>query len=662
MFHNPASKQGYGPAIQHELENLWRVSTGNPKVCVAVLDGPVDLSHPCLVTADLRVLDTFVPDLAPNDYGFSHGTHVASIIFSQHNSDLRGVAPKCRGLIIPVFTQGNDDTIVPCSQLDLARGIIQAVENGAHIINISGGQLDQSGEPDVFLADAIRLCAEKNVLIVAAVGNDGCSCLHVPAASNGVLAVGAMDDQASPLGFSNWGDAYQTHGILAPGVNIPGANPFGGITHRTGTSFAAPIVAGVASLLLSIQLLYFGELDPGSIATALLQTAHTCDPLIVSDCRRTLSGTLNIHGAYKSILERMSSRNHKPITLYELDRHTNFHEKEHTMTENDALINSTDTGMPNVTGIAPAASVPPSSKAITPSDCGCGCGGAKPVPSDGECKCGGGKAGEKPTQLVYALGELGYDFGIEARRDDFQAGMEGNAYSAADLINYLNTPEHENETADIIWTLNIDATPIYAIRPHGSYSEAAYSRLRQYLAAQVNGGVDGRISIPGVISGRVRLLNGQVVPVIHPSLRGMYCWNTAKLVTAIHGARPDEAKAMATYDERVIGISNFLTRVYYEIRNLGITSQERAMNFAATNAYQATEVFESAAKDNLELDSIDTERSPICRPNSDCWDIKLVFFNPRNRTEQARRIYRFTIDVSDIVPVTVGPVRTWTLF
>ena len=69
--------------------------------------------------------------------------------------------------------------------------------------------------------------------------------------------------------------------------------------------------------------------------------------------------------------------------------------------------------------------------------------------------------------------------------------------------------------------------------------------------------------------------------------------------------------------------------------------------------------FESALKDGLDLDTIEVERSPICRPESDCWDVKLTFFNPSKVFEQARKVYRFTVDVSDVVPVTVGSVRSW---
>jgi len=86
------------------------------------------------------------------------------------------------------------------------------------------------------------------------------------------------------------------------------------------------------------------------------------------------------------------------------------------------------------------------------------------------------------------------------------------------------------------------------------------------------------------------------------------------------------------------------------------------MNFAATNAFMAAAVFEQAVGKDLMLDSIETERSPVCRPDSDCWDVKLTFFNPKERLTVARTVFRFTIDVSDVVPVTIGDVRSWSVY
>jgi hypothetical protein len=59
------------------------------------------------------------------------------------------------------------------------------------------------------------------------------------------------------------------------------------------------------------------------------------------------------------------------------------------------------------------------------------------------------------------------------------------------------------------------------------------------------------------------------------------------------------------------------------------------------------------------LDQIDVEKSPICRLDSECWDVVLYFFNPMNVLGEARRAYRFTVDVSDVVPVLIGDIREW---
>lgn len=274
------------------IQNLWAETTGDSKICVAVLDGLVDQNHPCFKGADLTRLPTLVTGEATANGSMSvHGTHIASIIFGQPNSPVQGIAPKCRGLIIPVFP----DSGRRLSQLDLSRALEQAVEAGAQIINISGGQLTDVGEAESWLEKAVQLCDRNNVLIVAAAGNDGCECLHVPTAFPTAIAVGAMDDRGKPIDFSNWG--YETQGILAPGENILGAKPGGGTQRLSGTSFATPIVSGVAALLLSLQVQRGEKPDPHKVRTALLKAAIPCTLEDTDERSRCLLGKLNISGA-----------------------------------------------------------------------------------------------------------------------------------------------------------------------------------------------------------------------------------------------------------------------------------------------------------------------------------------------------------------------------
>jgi len=618
------------------LKSLWDKSLGIPGVCVAVLDGPVDQSHPCFEGANLTRLPTLVSGVADRGSASQHGTHVASVIFGQHDSPIRGIAPNCRGLIIPVFSDGREGGLAPCSQIDLARAITQAVEQGANVINISGGQLAASAESDKLLANAVRLCQENNVLIVAAAGNDGCDCLHVPAALESVLAVGAMDVQGNPIGFSNWGKAYQSQGILALGENILGAIPGGGTAAKTGTSFATPIVSGIVALLLSIQLQRGEKPDPHAIRDAILQSTLPCNQAKGLDSRRCLMGTLNISGAYalitKGEIKQMSNAKLEEVTIQPSEADNAIaplqpSEAIGVQAAEAKISTSVPTAMSIGENLMMVTSSNQTNASITPSEC---------------ASCGGGGQ----IQLVYALGELGTDFGTQARRDSFTQAMP----AGMNLLDYLD--QNPWEAQSLIWTLNLDATPIYAIMPAGPYASVTYERLRSFLRDE---NIE-RVSIPGYLTGSIRLMSGQTVPTIIPEVRGMYGWSVAALIEDLRQADP----AGPSEEDCGNKIREYLERIYYEFRNLGVTPQERALNFSATNAFQIADVMSTGTAADVGLDTITVEKSPICRPDSDCYDVKLQFFNLQD-SRRAGKVYRFTVDVSDAIPVSIGRVRSWSV-
>lgn len=273
---------------------------GDPNVCVAVLDGPVDLAHPCFEGADVKRIDTLVREPAGRGAMSLHGTHVASLFFGQQASNVVGLVPRCRGVFVPVFPDGRQRRV---PQLDLARAVERAVEEGAHVINISGGERSADGQAESMLDRALRMCEDRGVLVVAAVGNDGCDCLQAPAAAPSVLAVGATDVGGAPMESNNWGIAYRENGVLAPGQDIEGAAPGGGLMALTGSSFATPVVAGAAALLVAEQLRHQGTADPIAAGRAILQTATPppCSAPDDHECRRYLAGHLDVAGAHQLI-------------------------------------------------------------------------------------------------------------------------------------------------------------------------------------------------------------------------------------------------------------------------------------------------------------------------------------------------------------------------
>ena len=483
-----------------DLPRVWNLTLGDPRVCIAVLDGPAELAHPAFDGALVRQVDVSGGAKPARGAGLRHGTHVASLIFGQHDGPVRGVAPKCRGVVIPIYGEQDDGSLVPCSQMDLARAISLAVAVGANVINISAGVYDETGEPEPPLARAIRLCEEQGILIVAAAGNEGCACPHVPAASPTVLAVGAADLAGNPLGFSNWSELYRGHGVLAPGDALAGAAP-GGQTHRaSGTSMAAALVSGVAGLLASWQLRLGRSIDVRTIKTAILTGAVRCEENAATDCQRSLGGRLDASSAFALISQG----------------------------ETSAMSNSnlppTSVNSPCMQGLA-AESGPPGggtrgdqTAATSTGDNLPARGTAVPLPVSFETE----------RRLIYALGQISIDFGTEARRDAFeQAGGRDVITDPGALLAFLQ--DKPWEATAVTWTLQQETTPIYALQPVGPFGRETYQRIRDLLKSQIEEGVT-EVSIPAVLGPPIMLLNGHQVPVVFPEIRGMFGWSTPKLV------------------------------------------------------------------------------------------------------------------------------------
>ncbi|MFF4779555.1 PatA/PatG family cyanobactin maturation protease [Microtetraspora fusca] len=650
------------------LADLWKLTTGDDRITVAVVDGLVDETHPAFPAGKPSQVRDVWPAGAAGAKA-AHGTAVASVLFGRHDGPVMGVTPACRAISVPVFVERRRT-----SQLELARAIELAAEAGAHIINVSGGQLADAGEAEDVLTRAVRRCREQGVLIVAAAGNDGCLCDHVPATLEGVLAVGACDDAGRPLPISNFGPGSRRQGLLAPGQDIRVAVPGGGIATMTGTSLATPIVAGVAALLTCLQLRQGGKPDPLAVGELLRETADPCEPgtgpldsLESAACLRHLNGTLNITKAVTAVTT--SSSTSSAATPAGPDSPVDAGEPAVAPSCGALPPTGAPAGCDCTTGesfiptTAPSAPVP--APVVTPPPIPAGV-----VPSADEPQ----QAPPAAQRLVYALGTLGYDFGSEARRDSFKQLMPtvqvdghsvpANPYDPRQMVAYLR--EHPSEARPLIWTLNLDLTPIYAIEPVGGYGPDVYERLTDFLERQLKAEDDAefvdRVSIPGTLPGRTaKLFNGQYVPVVEVNLtRGLYGWSVASLAQAVMDCGVPEHNQRGHDHGTPLSdaVADFLQRIYYDLRNFGATSRDRALNYAATNAVQARETLAEALGHGMALQNIDVEKSPYGRPDSDCWDVKLRFFDPDN-SKRAKRVYRFTIDVKDVLPVSIGQVRSW---
>jgi len=191
-----------------------------------------------------------------------HGSHVAGIIGAGVDNGT-GISGMAAGVQLMVLRSGfqvggtgflEDD--------DIAAAIIYAVDNGAHIINLSLG--DPSFSP--LLRDVIRYATEAGVLVVAAAGNEAEEGIFYPARLEQTIAVAAADDHGRMATFSNWGPAVD---LAAPGVGIPSLALGGAYAERSGTSMSTAHVSGAAALLLA----RWPHLNPEQLRSSLMHDA-----------------------------------------------------------------------------------------------------------------------------------------------------------------------------------------------------------------------------------------------------------------------------------------------------------------------------------------------------------------------------------------------------
>lgn len=211
-------------------------------VVVAVIDTGVQLAHPDLAGHLTAARIDFVDgDNVPedefsggNDYGAGHGTHVAGIVHL--------TAPQAQIMPIRVL-----DTDGRGYNFTVAEAILYAVEHGAHVANLSLGMPEMRSD---FLDDVVELATQQGVVVVAAAGNLDNTQQQFPAATECALGVTAIDPDRVKASFASYGGWVS---LAAPGVGIHSTLPVDGYGSWSGTSMAAPFVAGQAALLLSLN-------------------------------------------------------------------------------------------------------------------------------------------------------------------------------------------------------------------------------------------------------------------------------------------------------------------------------------------------------------------------------------------------------------------------
>ncbi len=217
------------------------MTQGSPAVSIAVLDTGVQLNHPDLDGKLLPGYDYVDGDVVPED-GNSHGTHVAGTAAAETDNGVggAGTCPACRILPVRVLDASGGGTLA-----GIAQGIMYAADQGARVINLSLG-----GDGSRTVERAVNYAWNKGAFLACAAGNENTSetLLAYPAAYTNCFAVAATTSSDTRANFSNYGTWVEA---AAPGMNIISTWTGGSYGASSGTSMAAPHVAGLAGLLAS---------------------------------------------------------------------------------------------------------------------------------------------------------------------------------------------------------------------------------------------------------------------------------------------------------------------------------------------------------------------------------------------------------------------------
>jgi membrane-anchored mycosin MYCP len=246
-------------------KEAWRLARGHG-VTVAVIDSGVSPSHPLLRGQVLPGADLLRPGSNGQCDEDGHGTLVAGIIAARDTGDdpFYGVAPEAEILPIRVLRDSKKDAD-PQFSARVAKAVRLAVDKQAQVVNLS-----LVTDPSQELKEAIRYAVDKDVVLVAATGNDGSSEQRMyPAAYDQVIGVAGIGPDGRHVKTSHAGIEVD---VAAPGYEIVGPAPRGDrfrSEREGGTSFAAAYVSGVAALIRS----YAPDLSASQVAWRVEQTA-----------------------------------------------------------------------------------------------------------------------------------------------------------------------------------------------------------------------------------------------------------------------------------------------------------------------------------------------------------------------------------------------------
>jgi subtilisin family serine protease len=287
-----------------KLPALMDRTSGSPEVKIGLIDGPVATQHPDLAAEGLHEISgkNGATCTQANSIACLHGTFVAGILSAKRNSRAPAICPSCTLLVRPIFAEATSgrEQMPSATPQELAVAIIECIDAGARIINLSLALVQSSGKGEQALEEALDRAVRRSVIVVAAAGNQGTLGSSAITRHPWIISVVACDVHGRPMNESNLGSSISRHGLRAPGDAITSLSPDGQSTTVSGTSVAAPFVTGAIALLWSefpaataaqikLAIAQASTLRRASVVPPLLDAAAAYQVLLTTDAWRRIS-------------------------------------------------------------------------------------------------------------------------------------------------------------------------------------------------------------------------------------------------------------------------------------------------------------------------------------------------------------------------------------
>jgi subtilisin family serine protease len=241
------------------------LTSGRPEIRVGLIDGPVLLTHPDLVSRNIQEIPGKLRGTCASaeSAACTHGTFVAGMLLGRRGSAAPAICSECTLLVRPIFTEASraNGEMPSATPAELAEAIVDCVNAGARLLNLSAALAQPSSKGERELEEALDFAVTRGAIAVAAAGNQGMLGSSAITRHPWVIPVAACDLQGRPLNESNLGSSIGRRGLMAPGAGITSLGTNGKPQTFGGTSAAAPFVTGAIALLWSES--------PGTSATRI---------------------------------------------------------------------------------------------------------------------------------------------------------------------------------------------------------------------------------------------------------------------------------------------------------------------------------------------------------------------------------------------------------